>query len=212
MSAATQPVGRPPDVPKLKDGARMSQPEFHRLYLQTPEDFKAELIGGIVYVASPLKLRHGTHHSDLNGLFWAYACRTPGVQCSDNTTVILGDAGEPQPDLLLRIIPECGGHSRTTPDDYVEGPPELIAEITDIARSVDLNEKRREYTRSGVLEYLVVDLRDNRLHWFDLRGGIELAADPDGVCRIRTFPGLWIHEEALLRGIANGFWKRWMRA
>ena len=37
----------------------MDQKTFHALYLQTPEGFKAELIGGIVYVASPVSLRHG---------------------------------------------------------------------------------------------------------------------------------------------------------
>ena len=38
----------------------MNREEFHRLYEQTPEGFKAELIGGIVYVASPLFRRMGS--------------------------------------------------------------------------------------------------------------------------------------------------------
>ena len=80
-------------------------------------------------MASPLRIGHGTNHTDLNGLFWIYAGNTPGVECSDNTTVILSEDDEPQPDLYLRLLPECGGQSRTTADDYVEGPPELIAEV-----------------------------------------------------------------------------------
>jgi hypothetical protein len=36
------------------------------------------------------------------------------------------------------------------------------------------------------------------LRWFDLRADQELQPDADGVFRLRTFPGLWIHGEALL--------------
>jgi Uma2 family endonuclease len=182
----------------LHNGDRMTREEFHRIYERMPEDFKAELIGGIVYVASPLKIRHGTNHLPLGSLFFAYEGNTPGVQSGDNTTILLGEEGEPQPDLFLRILPEYGGQSRTTADDYVEGAPELIAEIAHSSRAIDLHAKRDDYTRYGVLEYLVLSLRDNRLFWFDLRARQELQPDADGVYRLHSFPGLWVHGEALL--------------
>src|SRR5665213_4278335 len=53
------------DLPELHTGDRMSREEFHRVYERTPRHIRAELIGGIVYVASPLKLRHGTNHIPL---------------------------------------------------------------------------------------------------------------------------------------------------
>jgi len=183
---------------QLHNGDRMSRQEFHRLYQKTPDGFKAELIGGIVYVASPLKLRHGTNHPMLSAVFVAYQGNTPGVEVGDNTTILLGDEGEPQPDLFLRILPECGGQSGTSPDDYVEGAPELVAEVAHSSRSIDLNAKRDDYARYGVLEYLVVNLAARRLHWLDLRTGEELPPGPDGIVRVRCFPGLWIHAEALL--------------
>jgi hypothetical protein len=80
----------------------------------------------------------------------------------------------------------------------VDGPPELIAEVAHSSTGIDLHGKRDDYARHGVLEYLVLNLRDNRLHWFDLRAGQELAPDADGVSRVRTFPGLWIDGTALL--------------
>ena len=49
-----------------------------------------------------------------------------------------------------------------------------------------------------MLEYLVVNLADSRLHWMDLRSGQEMPVDPDGIVRVRCFPGLWIHAEALI--------------
>jgi Uma2 family endonuclease len=182
---------------ELHTGDHLTQAEFHRIYEQTPEDFRAELIGGIVYVASPLKIQHGKNHTPLSTLFFVYESATCGVECGDNVTVILGEDGEPQPDLFLRILPEYGGQSRNK-DDYVFGGPELAGEIANSSRSIDLHAKKNDYARYGVLEYLVLCLRERRLRWFDLHANQELSADADGVIRIRCFPGLWIDVEALL--------------
>ena len=70
-------------------------------------------------MASPLKLGHGEPHLLLGMVLAMYARRTPGVCASDNTTVVLGDKSEPQPDLLVRILPECGGQSSTS-EGYVK--------------------------------------------------------------------------------------------
>ena len=56
--ASSTPSGRV----DLHNGDRMTQAEFHRRYEKTTEDFRAELIGGIVYLSSPLKWHHGTSH------------------------------------------------------------------------------------------------------------------------------------------------------
>lgn len=192
-------VSTPHTVEELHSGDRMSRAEFHRIYEQMPEDFKAELIGGTVYVASPLKRGHGIHHLPLGTLFYMYEGHTPGVESGDNTTLQLDDDSEPQPDLSLRILPEYGGQSTTTDDDYVAGAPELLAEIAHSSRALDLHGKYADYRRHGVREYLVLSLQESRLFWFDLQADRELQADDDGVLRMRTFPGLWIHGTALLQ-------------
>jgi Uma2 family endonuclease len=197
MATISGPAFGPADGLELHTGDRMTREEFHRVYEQMPEGFEAELIGGIVYVGSPLKRRHGTNHLPLGSLFFAYEANTPGVESGDNTTILLGDEGEPQPDLYLRILPEFGGQSRTTGDDYVAGAPELLSEIVHSSRAIDLHAKRDDYARYGVLEYLVVCLREGQLRWFDLRANQELSPDADGVFRMRAFPGLWVHAEAL---------------
>jgi Uma2 family endonuclease len=199
MTAIPPRVARAMAIPELHNGDHVSREEFHRIYEQMPPNFKAELIGGIVYVASPLSRLHGNPHAMLTTLFGTYAVHTPGVETADNTTVLLGEEGEPQPDLFLRILPECGGQSRTTPDDqYVEGAPELIAEVAHTSRAIELHAKRRDYTRYGVREYLVLSVRDRRMFWFDLRADRELTPDADGIIRVHTFPGLWIDVEAIL--------------
>ena len=48
----------------------MSAEEFQRIYRLMPEDFKAELIGGTVYVAPPVKRPHATTHPALTTLFF----------------------------------------------------------------------------------------------------------------------------------------------
>jgi len=187
------------DIEKLElhSGDRMTQAEFHRIYEQMPEKFRAELVGGVVYVSSPLSITHGKNHPPLGTLFFVYESATPGVETGDNVTVILGDEAEPQPDLYLRILPEFGGQSRTK-KGYVAGAPELMTEIALSSRSLDLHAKKEDYARNGVFEYLVLCLREKQLRWFDLRKDRELTADADGVLRVRCFPGLWIHVEALL--------------
>lgn len=148
----------------LENGDRLTQAEFHRRYEAYPKDVKFELIGGIVYMASPLRRKHGRYHVILNGAFFVYNSATPGVEVLDNATTILGEESEPQPDLEMRILPDFGGQSKNTVDDYVEGPPELMAEIAHSSRALDMHAKRDDYKRAGVVEYVVVCVQERELH------------------------------------------------
>ena len=186
-------------APLLCNGDRMKQAEFHRLYEAYPEDVKFELVGGIVYMASPLGLPHGEDHPQLSLVLTLYASETPGVAVADNATVILGEESEPQPDLLLRILPEYGGRSGVTKDEYCEGAPELIAEVAHSSRAIDMNQKREDYERAGVLEYVVLCVRERELHWFHFPSRRMIRPDRRGVGRSRVFPGLWIDVPALLK-------------
>src|SRR5262245_59197301 len=88
---------RKPAVPLLENGDHLSQPEFHRRYEQYPEDVKFELIGGIVFMSSPMRRPHGSHHVQLSGVFNWYQAETPGVEALADATIILGNESEPQP-------------------------------------------------------------------------------------------------------------------
>ena len=127
-----------------------------------------------------------------------YEGRTPGVDASDNTTILLGDEGEPQPDLYLRILPEYGGQSSTAENECVVGAPELIIEVASSTRAIDLHAKKKDYTRYGVREYLVHCVSERAFRWFDLAGGTELRPDDLGIIRTKTFPGLWINGSAIV--------------
>ena len=90
----------------LENGERLDQKTFHERYEAMPEGVKAELIGGIVYMASPLKPRHGGPHAQVMTWLGTYEEATRGVRALDNTTAIMGKESEPQPDGCLIILPE----------------------------------------------------------------------------------------------------------
>jgi hypothetical protein len=185
-------------LPPLHNGDHLSQAEFHRRYQAYPEDVKFELIGGIVYMASPLKRPHGTSHPKLSLVLGLYEAGTPGVEVADNMTAILGKKSEPQPDLMLRLLKGCGGQSDYDADDYLVGAPELVAEVAHSSRAIDLGRKRQDYLAAGVQEYLVLSLEEQQLHWFHFPSRRKLKPDRDGVWKSRVFPGLWLDGPALL--------------
>lgn len=197
MTLLSRPDQKANSSDPLTAGARMKREAFHRAYEAAPAGFKAELIGGVVHVPSPLAHLHGSYHFWMNGLFFNYVGSTPGVDGGDNASVLLGEESEPQPDLFLRILPECGGLSRVNADGYLEGPPELIVEIAASSLATDLNHKKIDYEKYNVSEYMVVAVDDKRVHWFDLGDGSELSGDQNGVIQSISFPGLWLDVKAL---------------
>ncbi len=185
----------------------MLQEEFHKLYSEMTPGYTAELIGGTVFVREPIGNQHGTRHLRLGTIFDIYQGNSPGVEASDNATVILGDEDEVQPDLLLRVLPSHGGQSsdqqpsygRAEETTYVLGAPELIGEIAHSSRAIDLHTKRRRYRHAGVIEYIVVCLEPAVIHWFDLRQDFMLEPDQNGVIKSNVFPGLWLRVEHFLQ-------------
>jgi Putative restriction endonuclease len=112
---------------------------------------------------------------------------------------------EPQPDALLRVLPECGGRTRTE-RGFVRGGPELIVEVARATRPLDLGPRRGDYERAGVLEYVVRTLEPDGVVWHVLRDGrLEaVPSDGDGLHRSTAFPGLWLDPAALLDGDRAG--------
>lgn len=187
-------------VPPLESGDRLTRPEFHRRYSALPHVKKAELIEGIVYMPAPVPVWHGEAHADVGGWVMQYVSRTAGVEAGSSSSVWLDNDNEPQPDVLLRIEPGCGGQSRTV-DGFVDGAPELVAEVAASRVSRELHDKLRAYRRNGVREYVVLRVFDGEVDWFVQRGGAfeRLLPDAAGLVRSECFPGLWLDVPALLR-------------
>jgi hypothetical protein len=168
------PTSRPrvqPSVPPLEAGDHLTRAEFERRYRAMADLKKAELIEGVVFMPSPVRLdQHGSPHADLITWLGVFRASTPGVRVGDNSTVRLDLENEPQPDALLISEPE------------------------------PLNTKLRVYRRNNVKEYIVWRVLDQAIDWFVLRQSqydpLPLA---DGVYRSEVFPGLWLDPAALTR-------------
>jgi Uma2 family endonuclease len=182
---------------ELENGAVMTREEFHAAYLNRDELRHVELIEGIVYMPSPIKLES---HSEPQALLlvWlrAYARNRPGVRAAGPATIELDGANEPEPDVVL---------VRTSPgwlsqEGYIAKAPELVVEIAGSSRSRDLNQKKRAYERNGVKEYVVWRTGDSAIDWFELREGRYVSRAPSASGRIesREFPGLVLDVPAAL--------------
>ncbi len=188
----------------LEAGDHLTRAEFEQRYARQPDLKKAELIEGVVYMPSFVRLRtHAVPHAQLGAWIGTYQAATPGTAAADNATVRLDADNQPQPDVLLYVLPEHGGRVRISEDDYLEGAPEWIGEVASSTASYDLHSKLNAYRRNQVGEYLVVLPRQGEVRWFELRADrYELLVEQEGIVRSRQFPGLWLNVPALLAGDA----------
>jgi Uma2 family endonuclease len=186
------------DAPPLQAGDRLTRAEFLRIWEQHPEIKFAELIGGVVYMPSPLSRKHGVTDNRISGWLWVYQARTRGTEAGNNATTLLHADETAQPDDYLRILPEYGGQSSDA-GKYVSGAAELVAEICVSSASYDLHQKKEVYQKAGVLEYLAILMHEQAIHWHRLtkKGYVLFDTPPDMIWKSKHFPGLWLNGKAL---------------
>jgi Uma2 family endonuclease len=187
-------------VPPLAAGDTLTREEFMRRWEAHPEIKLAELIGGLVFMPSPVKVKHGEAVGRAGTWLGLYQAGTPGTAFGhDTTSFLLQDV--PQPDVHLRILPEFGGTSWIE-KGYLHGIPELLAEVSGSSASYDLHLKLDLYEAAKIPEYLVVLLYEREIRWHVLVGDRYelLPPDTDSLWRSRIFPGLWLDGSALLAG------------
>ncbi len=191
------PTARKSPVPQLENGAVMTREEFHRLYADCEEYERVELIEGVVYLPSPVKVEsHADPHALI--LLWlgTFAADKEAIRSLAPASVLLDDQNEPEPDAIL---------IRTTPgwlseDGYIAKAPELVAEIAGSSRSRDVNQKTRAYERNGIREYIIWRTGDKAIDWYVLSDGHYVLKAPDAQGQIESdeFPGLVMDVPAML--------------
>jgi Uma2 family endonuclease len=188
-----------PTLTILENGDRLNRVEFERRYTSSNIK-KAELIEGLVYVASPLRFTpHAKPHSQIIGWLITYQSMRTDLEVGIEPTVRLDADNEPQPDAVLFRL---GGNAQVDEDGYITGSPELIVEIAASTVSYDLHAKKRAYERNGVKEYIVWRTLDQQIDWFVLENGqyVELAPNAAGIIHSREFEGLRLNVSAILNG------------
>src|SRR5436309_3104094 len=110
--------------PPLENGDHLTREEFERRYEAMP-NIKAELLEGVVYMASPVNhKKHGRPHSKVTAWLAFYAVGTPGVDFGSDSSLKLDRKNEPQPDALLYILPSHGGQAQFDDVGYFTSSPD----------------------------------------------------------------------------------------
>jgi Uma2 family endonuclease len=184
----------------FREGDRLDRAEFHRLYEATTEDFRAELVNGTVYFVPPGTVSQGRFSAKLIGWLGEYQMATPGTEALANVTILLGEQSEPQPRAALLVKSEFGGRSYEDEEGHLAGSPELAIDVWSGLEKYSFDEKRRDYEHGGVSEYPSPSVPEQRITLLGLRGErYESLPSVDGVIWSRTFPGLWLDTDALLK-------------
>jgi Uma2 family endonuclease len=188
-----------PAVAPLVAGQRLKQREFHELYEAMPPGIRAELIGGVVHMPSPVGDRHGDFCYLAITWLGTYSARTPGIKGGTESSIAIDDREELQPDVHLRISPEAGGRTHKQ-GNMIGGCPEFVLEVANSSKSIDLGLKLLAYERAGALTYIVFAIDPDEIFWHVREGNrlIRINPDPDGIYRSKSFPGLWLDPIALL--------------
>ncbi len=153
------------------------------------EDQKADLIDGVIYLASPENI----DHNKLLG--WLYKVlgsfieeRELGVLTINRVAYRLSDKTAPEPDLAFVRKERERQIERT---GHMEGPPDLAIEIVspDSSRR-DYVRKRSRYEEAGVEEYWIIDPDEQKAVFLVRESGRFVEAQLDGyVHRSRVVPG-----------------------
>jgi len=181
----------------LENGDRRSQADFRHLRLSCHDGEDFELIWGEVFRTTPCVARDPDVLPLLAGVFRPYRDATRGIALERHPTTILGVDTEVRPVLLLLYSSAAGGSSRYDEEGNVTGPPEMVVEVANSTRSLEMHAKLWAYRESGVREYLVLCVEEREIHWSHFPSKRELKPDKAGVWKSRVFPGLWVDGPAL---------------
>ena len=199
-TAIAEPIA-PTGVPPLCDGDRLGRAEFLRRWEADPDLKFAERIEGVVHsMASPVAVfEHGGPVFQLGWCLQNYAYLTIGTWAYSEGTTLIDRDNDFQPDAALIVLPEFGGQARRR-GKFLEGAPELAAEIAATTAARDLGVKLQVYRRNGTREYIVWRTVQKKLEVFTLSDDGEYVPAPreQGVWKSACFPGLWIHVAGLL--------------
>ena len=166
-------------------------------YEQFPEDFRCELIDGVIYDMSAPTNKHELFGESLRDAIKQYVKKNRGrcivssgifdvhLFATDNKTMV-------QPDIL--VICETNKFSGKT----VEGAPDLVVEtLSPSTRAKDRGIKLRKYLDAGVREVWLVDLEKQKV--------VVYMQDSDAdVADVLSMPTVYTFNDTIPVGIFDG--------
>lgn len=141
---------------------------FHEFLELIREDQKADLLDGVIYMASPENLEHNDLERWLTLILGGFAeARSLGRVTIGKVAFRLSNTYSPEPDVAFVRASRSGILKR----GYVDGPPDLAVEIVSpesVDRDYEL--KRGAYEKAGVEEYWILDPDERRATFLRLAG------------------------------------------
>ncbi len=160
---------------------------------------KADLIDGVIYMASPDSKRNNSLNLFLAALIDDYTAARgiDGFTFMSRFACKLTDFRSPEPDVGY-VCPERGDRVH---DRYMVGGPDIAVEI--VSRDSvqrDYGEKRELYQSAGVCEHWIIDPIQRRVVFLRLADGQyePVPLEDNRVFRTAVIPGFWLDVEWLL--------------
>jgi len=163
-----------------------------------PEGQKADLIDGVIYMASPDSPVHNRLACFVQFLMQGYARgRSLGDIYVSRVAFVLSEWRAPEPDIAFLCAERLGD----VQPGRINGGPDIAVEIVSHeSRTRDYVEKKRLYEEAGVSEYWLVDPIQRRVEFFRLEAGRYALAplEQNRIFRSRALPGFWLNVDWLL--------------
>ncbi|MGH7201849.1 MAG: Uma2 family endonuclease [Planctomycetaceae bacterium] len=170
--------------------------EFFRL---VPDGQKADLLDGVVHMASPDSNRANQLNNFLDFVVTGFVtARDLGGRVYVNRFAFeLSDTYAPEPDLAYVIRERL----HLIEETRMRGGPDVAVEIVSRdSRTRDYLEKKEVYREAGVGEYWIIDPLQRRVEFWRLSAGrYELVPlEENRIFRSQVLPGFWLDIEWLL--------------
>ena len=167
------------------------------------EDQKADLLHGVIYMASPENIGHNHLLAWLSTILTQFLEeRGLGRLTIERVAYRLSEKSAPEPDLAIVLNSRLG----IMKSGYVDGAPDVAIEIiSPDSVDRDYEVKRKRYEAAGVQEYWIIDPLDESATFLQLgEAGYSEAPLKDHVFESRTLPGFhldirWLWQRPLPR-------------
>lgn len=163
-----------------------------------PDGQKADLIDGVIHMASPDSFLSSDLNAFLAFLMRGYvsARKIGGKVIGNRFACILNEYRAPEPDVLY-IGP---ARMHLVEPNALRGGPDIAVEIVAReSRSRDYHEKRKLYLEAGVTEYWIIDPLANRVAFLRLESNdyVSVPLEENSIFRSQALPGFWLKAEWL---------------
>jgi Uma2 family endonuclease len=170
---------------------------FEEFCIVVPDGRKADLIAGVIYMASPDNLDAADVFGLLHAVMRLYVERNDlGSVHGPRVAFRINGANGPEPDVAFVSRDRRNLLRR----GFVDGPPDLAIEIVSpdsVER--DYVAKRHQYREAGVSEYWIIDEENQRLTLLrlDARGRYREVRPRQGKYLSRVLPGFFLRADWL---------------